>query len=76
MEGAVANLCVLLRGGAINYPVKDQSARDCPWEVGNRRTYLRLADDITGLVRKAIDVQAVAANLAERGHERTDLVDA
>jgi hypothetical protein len=37
---------------------------------------LRLADDIAGLVRKAIDVQAVAANLAERGRERTDLVDA
>jgi hypothetical protein len=37
---------------------------------------LRLADDIAGLVRKAIDVDAVAEGLAERGLERTDLVDA
>jgi len=35
---------------------------------------LRLADDIAGMVRKAIDVDTMGEDLAEHGRERTDLV--
>ena len=75
MRGAGASLGVLLRGNAVNYPVKGQSAEGLSFGSWTQTQPPRLADDIAGLVRKGIDVYAVAEDLAERGIERTDLIE-
>ena len=67
MKAAGASLSVLLRGNAVNYPVRDQSAEGLSFGSWKQTQPPRLADDIAGLVRKGIDVYVVAEDLAERG---------
>ena len=74
MKGAGADLNVLLRGNAVNYAVKAQGVS--PLAIGGRQQKQapHLADDISGLVGKGVEVYIVKEDLAERGLEDEELI--
>ena len=74
MKGAGADLAVLLRGNAVNYAVKEQDASGLAFGDKKQSQPPRLADDITKLAGKGVEVFIVSDDVAERGLERTDLV--
>jgi hypothetical protein len=74
MKGAGADLTVLLRGNAVNYPVKGQTAEGLAFGAWRQTQPPRLAEDVAGLVGKGIAVYVLAEDLALRGLECADLV--
>ncbi len=75
MKGAGGDLAVLLRGNAVNYAVKGQQASGLAFG-GRKQTHPpRLDDDVAKLVGKGIDVFVVWEDAAERGLEKSDLVE-
>jgi len=75
MKGAGADLSVLLRGNAVNYAVKTQDASGLSFGDTKQTQPPRLAEDITRLIGKGVEVYIVEEDVAERGLERTDLID-
>ncbi len=75
MKGAGADLDVLLRGNAVNYAVKGQDASGLSFGDWEQKEPPRLADDISGLVGKGVDVYIVEEDLADRGLNNGGLVD-
>ncbi len=74
MKGAGADLNVLLRGNAVNYAVKAQSVAPLSFGAKTQTQAPHLADDISGLVGKGVDVYIVKEDLAERGLEDEELI--
>ncbi len=74
MKGAGADLNVLLRGNAVNYAVKAQSVPPLSFGAKTQTQAPHLADDISGLVGKGVDVYIVKEDLAERGLEDEELI--
>ncbi len=74
MTGAGADLNVLLRGNAVNYAVKAQGV--APLVIGGRQqTHSpRIADDVSGLIGKGVEVYIVKEDLAERGLDDEELI--
>lgn len=75
MKGGGADLAVLLRGNAVNYAVKGQDASGLQFGDKKQTQPPRLADDVTGLIGKGIDVFVVEDDVAERGLERSELIE-
>lgn len=75
LKGAGADLDVLLRSNAVNYGVKDQDASGLAFGAEKQTQPPRLADDVTKLMDKGVNVYAVAEDVADRGLERSELVD-
>lgn len=75
MKGAGADLGVLLRGNAVNYAVKGQDASGLAFGAREHTHPPKLDRDVTELIGKGIKVWVVEDDVAERGLERTDLVD-
>jgi len=75
MKGAGADLGVLLRGNAVNYAVKGQDASGLSFGDKTQSHPPALDSDVSKLVEKGIPVWIVEDDVAERGLERTDLVD-
>jgi len=75
MKGAGANIAVLLRGNAVNYAVKGQDASGLSFGSKRQTHAPRIEEDVVRLVAKGVPVYVVEDDVAERGIERSDLVD-
>ena len=75
LKGAGADLDVLLRSNAVNYGVKDQDASGLAFGAEKQTQPPQLADDVAKLMGKGVNVYAVAEDVADRGLERSELVD-
>jgi predicted peroxiredoxin len=75
MKGAGADMTVLLRGNAVNYAVKGQDASGLRFGAKTQTHPPRIEDDVTRLIGKGVAVYVVEDDVAERGLERTDLLD-
>jgi sulfur relay (sulfurtransferase) DsrF/TusC family protein len=75
MRGAGAELAVLLRGNAVNYGVKSQDASGLQFGDKKQTQPPRIAEDLARLQGNGVPVYVVQDDLAERGIERTDLID-
>ncbi|HEY3176716.1 MAG TPA: DsrE family protein [Candidatus Polarisedimenticolia bacterium] len=74
MKGSGGELGVLLRGNAVNYAVRGQDASGLSFGERKQTQPPRLDDDLAKLIGKGVDVYLVEEDLAERGLERTDLI--
>ena len=75
MKGAGAELGVLLRGNAVNYTVKAQLVPPLAFGARQQRQAPHLAEAISALMDKGIDVHVVVEDLADRGLEAEELID-
>ena len=75
LKGAGADLAVLLRGNAVNYGVKDQDASGLSFGAEKQTQPPQLAGDVAKLMEKGVNVYVVAEDVADRGLERSELVD-
>ncbi len=74
MKGAGADLNVLLRGNAVNYAVKAQGAPPLSFGARTQKHGPKLADDVSGLIGKGLDVYIVKEDLADRGLQDEALI--
>lgn len=75
LRGAGADVDVLLRGNAVNYGVRGQDASGLQFGERKQTHPPRLENDVRRLIDKGAKVFVVADDVADRGLERTDLVD-
>ena len=75
MKGAGADLNVLLRANAVNYAVKAQGVSPLTFGDRQQKHGPRLAEDVSRLIDKGVDVYIVREDLAERGLEGEELID-
>lgn len=75
LKGAGADLAVLLRGSAVNYAVKGQDASGLSFGAEKQTQPPELAEDLAKLIGKGVPVHILEEDVAERGLERTDLID-
>ena len=75
MKGAGADLTVLLRGNAVNYVVRGQSAKGLAFGSWTQTQPPQLEHDIASLCNKGVAVHVMADDLARRGLTGVALVD-
>ena len=75
MKGAGADLDLLLRGNAVNYAVKVQDASGLAIGAWKQTQPPRLADDVSSLIGKGVEVYIVEDDVAERGLSGGELID-
>jgi len=75
LKGAGADVDVLLRGNAVNYGVKGQDASGLQFGAKKQTQPPQLEDDLQRLMDKGAKVYVVTDDVAERGLERTDLIE-
>lgn len=75
MKGAGADLALLLRGNAVNYAVKAQDASGLSFGGKSQTQPPHIADDLSKLPGKGVDVFLVEDDAAERGLEPTDFIE-
>ncbi len=75
IKGAGGDLAVLLAGNAVNYAVKGQDASGLSFGGKKQTQPPRIAEDVSRLVSKCVEVTVVADDAAERGLERGSFVD-
>jgi sulfur relay (sulfurtransferase) DsrF/TusC family protein len=75
MRGAGADVDVLLRGNAVNYGVRGQDASGLQFGERKQTHPPRLENDVKRLIDKGAKVYVVTDDAADRGLERTDLVE-
>ena len=75
IKGAGGDLAVLLAGNAVNYAVKGQNAGGLSFGGRAQTQPPRVADDLSRLIAKGVEVSLVADDAAERGLERTAFID-
>jgi sulfur relay (sulfurtransferase) DsrF/TusC family protein len=74
MKGAGAEHSVVLRANAVNYAVKAQGVP--PLAIGARRQQHgpHLAEAVSGLIDKGVEVYVVSDDLTERGLQSEELI--
>ncbi len=74
LEGAGADVNVLLRGNAVNYAVNGHDASGL--KFGDRRQTQppRIDEDVVRLIGKGVKVFIVEDDLSERGVDRSELI--
>jgi hypothetical protein len=75
IKGAGGDLAVVLAGNAVNYAVKGQDAAGLSFGGRAQTQPPRIADDLSRLIAKGVEVSLVADDAAERGLERTAFVE-
>jgi len=75
MKGAGADVNVLLRGNAVNYAVKAQGAPTLAFGDRQQKHGPHLAEDVSGLIGKGVEVYLVKEDLTDRGLEDEELTD-
>ena len=75
MKGAGADLDVLLTGDAVNYPVAAQDSAGLSFGDWRQTQPPQLARDISGLIKKGVDVFLVDEDVRDRGIDDSQLVD-
>ncbi len=76
MRGAGAELSVVLRGNAVNYVVRGQDASGLAFGERRQTNPPRLDEDVAKLAAKGVEVFVVEDDLAARGLERSDVIEA
>lgn len=74
MQGAGADLTVILRGNAVNYAVRGQDASGLAFGERRQTQPPRIDVELSKLVAKDVKVFVVVDDLAERGVDGSDLV--
>jgi hypothetical protein len=67
MKGAGGDFTVLLRGNAVNYGLTEQDASGLSFGAWQQTQPPRVADQVSGLVGKGVEVYYVAEDASERG---------
>jgi intracellular sulfur oxidation DsrE/DsrF family protein len=75
LKGAGADIDVLLRANAVNYPVRGQDASGLSFGGKEQTQPPQLANDVANLVGKGVRVLVCAEDLAERGLRPNELID-
>jgi hypothetical protein len=75
MKGGGADLAVLLRGNAVNYACRGQDASGLSFGGKAQTQPPRVSDDLAGLIGKGVEVLVVEDDCAERGLERSELIE-
>lgn len=75
MRAAGADLAVVLRGNAVNYAVKGQNAAGLAFGDRRQTNPPRIQEDVAKLAEKGVEVLLVEDDLAERGIERSELIE-
>ena len=75
MKGAGADLSVLLRANAVYYAVKSQDASGLSFGAKKQTQPPRIAEDVSKLIAKGVEVHLVEDDAAERGLERTEMIE-
>ncbi len=75
IQGAGGDLAVLLGGNAVNYAVHGQDAAGLSFGGRAQTQPPRIADDLSRLIAKGVEVSVVADDAAERGLERSAFID-
>ena len=75
MQGAGAELDVLLSGNAVNYPVASQNSNGLSFGDWQQTQPPQLARDVGGLIEKGIDVFLVDEDVRDRGLDDSHLID-
>ncbi len=74
MKGAGAELAVLLRGNAVNYLAQGQDAAGLAFGDWRQTQPPRIAEDLTALAGKGVEIFYVAEDLAERGLGHNEII--
>ena len=74
MKGAGGDFGLLLRGGAVNYGVRDQNAGGLSFGGAAQTQPPRIDHDVSSLMEKGVPVYLVEDDAIERGIEPSDLV--
>lgn len=75
MKGAGGDLDVLLRGNAVNYALRGQDASGLTFGDWRQTQPPRLADDLTGLIGKGVEVYYVQDDAAARGISESAFIE-
>jgi len=75
LKGAGADIDVLLRGNAVNYPVRGQDASGLSFGGKAQTQPPQIASDIAKLVGKGVRVLVCAEDVAERGLHAGELIE-
>jgi sulfur relay (sulfurtransferase) DsrF/TusC family protein len=75
MKGAGADVDVLLRGNAVNYAALGQDASGLEFGSMTQTHPPDLDGDLVKLLAKGVKVHIVEEDIAERGLERSDLIE-
>lgn len=75
MKGAGGDLDVLLRGNAVNYALRGQDASGLTFGDWRQTQPPRLADDLTGLIGKGVEVYYVQDDAAARGISESAVIE-
>jgi intracellular sulfur oxidation DsrE/DsrF family protein len=75
MRGAGAEMTVLLRGNAVNYAVRGQDASGLAFGDRRQTNPPRIDLELAKLPGKGVEVFVLDEDLADRGIDRSDLVD-
>jgi sulfur transfer complex TusBCD TusB component (DsrH family) len=75
MRAAGADLTVLLRGNAVNYAVRGQDASGLAFGDRRQTNPPRLDDDLAKLPGKGVEVFLIEDDVAERGIDRSELIE-
>jgi sulfur relay (sulfurtransferase) DsrF/TusC family protein len=76
MKGAGGDLTVLLRGNAVNYAVKGQDASGLAFGDERQTQPPRIDHDLAQLAGKGVAVYVVEEDVAERGIDTRELIEA
>jgi intracellular sulfur oxidation DsrE/DsrF family protein len=75
LKGAGADIDVLLRGNAVNYPVRGQDASGLSFGGKPQTQPPQIANDVAKLVGKGVRVLVCAEDATERGLQPSELID-
>ncbi len=75
MQGAGADLALLLRGNAVNYLVTGQDASGLAFGEWRQTQPPAIASDLAALAAKGVEICYVAEDLADRGIARNELIN-
>ncbi len=74
MKGAGAEHSVVLRANAVNYTVKAQGVPPLAFGARRQQQGPRLAEAVSGLIGKGVEVYVVGDDISERGLESEELI--
>ena len=75
MKGAGADLDVLLRASAVNYASTGQEVPPLSFGDRTQKNSPHIAEDVSGLIAKGIEVYILDEDIAERGLADDDLIE-
>ena len=75
MKGAGAELDVLLKGGAVNYAVRGQEVKPLSFGMRQQAQSPQLAEDVSKLMTKGINVYIVSDDVEARGIASDTLIE-